>query len=152
MKDYLYYSFGTYYEAWGLFNQQKIYTWSPENIPGPLHCTCLPTSTASYLPEFCSLKNASLESKNTTIPGHLERVDKWVVNNEILSKDTYSVWVMANTTKGRTAIPVRTLWVDPGPDRADDIIERSDYKFVQIGDNFSESEFKPNESCLKASC
>ena len=74
------------------------------------------------------------------------------MNNEILSKDTYSVWVMANTTKGRTAIPVRTLWVDPGPDRADDIIEQGDYSFVQIGDNFSESEFKPNESCLKASC
>ena len=58
------------------------------------------------------------------------------MNNEILSKDTYSVWVMANTTKGRTAIPVRTLWVDPGPDRADDIIERVTTNSYRLGITF----------------
>ena len=137
------YSFGTYYEAWGLFNEQKIYTYSPENIPGPHHCTCLPASSESYLPEFYSLANATLKSINATL-------DEWVVRGEILSNDTYSVWVLANARNG-LAIPTRTLWVDPGPTKSDDTIEQSDYKFSHIGRS-PDSEFKPNEGCLKVSC
>ena len=150
------YSFGTFYEAWGLFNEQKIYTYSPENIPGPFHCTCLPSTSESYLPEFYSLANASLKSANSTIPGSQEKVNEWVVHGEILQNDTYSVWVLANSRDDnnigeRDAIPVRTVWVDPGPTKAEDTVEQSDYRFIHIG-NLPNSEFTPNEACLKVSC
>ena len=144
------FSFGTYYEAWGLFDRAApvIYTWSPQNLPGPNHCVCLPSSNLSYLPEFYSLERATLTRGNTSVRG--VRVDEWTVRGELLTNDTYTAWVRASDDGGEVAVPVRTLWVDPGPDNKD-TREQSDYGNVVLGVP-PDSEFLPNKYCMKVKC
>ena len=145
------FSFGSYYEAWGLFDRPSpvIYTYSPENIPGPTHCVCLPSSNLSYLPEFYSLARATPARSNASIDG--QRVDEWTVRGEILSNDTYTAWVRADGgDSGELAVPVRTLWIDPGPG-GESTRERSDYSNVVVGTP-PEWEFVPNSNCLNVSC
>ena len=109
-----------------------IYTYSPDNIPGPSHCVCLPSSNLSYLPEFYSLTRATLTHANASVDG--QRVDEWTVRGEILDNDTYTAWMRADgdADGGEVAVPVRTLWVDPVPG-GEPTLERSDYSNVVVG-------------------
>ncbi len=127
------------YEAW--FTEGHIFTFSPENIPPPHHCTCLPASNLSYLAEFYSLDNATRTGKpGLKIDG--QAVDAWTVHGEILSGDVYTAFVEAGSN-----VPVRTVWVDPGINTT----ERSDYKNVVIG-RPPASEFIPNRACQQVKC
>ena len=142
VKDY---SNGDFYEAWFVQLKQGpvIYTYSPNNIPGEEHCTCLPTDNSSYLPEFLSLTNATSDGETYIIDGEI--TFRWIVKGDLLPGDTYTAYV---TPAG---IPVRTVWTDPMTKMDDVTVERADYLNFTTAKPTA-SEFVPNKHCLKVSC
>jgi hypothetical protein len=138
---------GTYYEAWMVQTTSgtpMLYTWSPENIPGKEHCTCLPTNNISYLPEFLSLARSTTDGKIHEI--NSEQAVEWSVRDEILTNDTYEVFLSVKDSR----IPLRTVWIDPMTSN-DTTVEISDY--THFNPNRPDvSEFVPNSECLRVKC
>ena len=140
------YTGGTYYEAWFVqrpHDSPVIYTYSPDNIPGVNHCTCLPTNNISFLPEFLSLATATTDGKNHRIRG--QNTQAWSERNEILTNDTYTAYI------NKQGIPLRTIWIDPMKPISDTTVETSDYTDFTVGVP-STKEFDPNQHCLKVAC
>jgi hypothetical protein len=137
------YSDGTYYESWFVQTSAGavIYTFSPDNIPGPTNCNCLPTNNISYLPEFLSLKGATNTGPYTI---RNQSTTSWAVHNELITNDTYTAYVADD------GVPLRIQWIDPLT-ASDNIVETSDYTHF-IKDTPPSSEFVPSEQCLEVHC